>query len=428
MNPVSPKGTSTGRRVAAVAIGVGAGQALVAAASPLLTRLYDPEEIGVLAIYSAIVATIVPAASFRYETAIPLPRREDDAANLFTAALIALLITAALVLGALILWGESRTRDRLGVSPQMSLAIPAGVVVAGSYQALSLLGVRREAFVPLGASRAVQGGSQALVQSALGVANAGVPGLVGGDLIGRSLSSVFLGWKVHPLSSIRLAGWANLKAQVRRYWRFPVFGTWSALANSAGLHLSPFLVALTYGPRAAGWYAIGQRVMGLPTTIVGQGAAQVYLSDAANEVRVSIERLAALFSQTLKRMTLLGGLVFVPVFLLAPAVFPRLFGENWATAGEIVQVSVPMFFAQFVVVPVSNTLNVLERQDLQLGWDLTRLGVSVGVFLIARTTDLPLITGIGLFSASMTASYVALVLLIQMVLRRRTSRGSSDQE
>ena len=58
-------------------------QAISIAVSPILTRLYKPEDFGLYAIFVAIITIIGTIASGRYELAIILPKKEEDAINIF---------------------------------------------------------------------------------------------------------------------------------------------------------------------------------------------------------------------------------------------------------------------------------------------------------------------------------------------------------
>ena len=48
-------------------------QVVLILSSLIITRLYTPEDFGILAIFTALVAQTIVCASFRYEWAIPLP-------------------------------------------------------------------------------------------------------------------------------------------------------------------------------------------------------------------------------------------------------------------------------------------------------------------------------------------------------------------
>lgn len=79
--------SSFARSVAVLAGGTAAGQAIVVLASPIITRLYTPEDFGVLAVYSSLLGILSTVAALRYELAIPLSEKDEDAAALLKIAM-----------------------------------------------------------------------------------------------------------------------------------------------------------------------------------------------------------------------------------------------------------------------------------------------------------------------------------------------------
>ena len=63
-------------------------QSIPIAISPILTRIYTPEEFGVYAIFLAIVTIFGTIISGRYELAIMLPKKDEDAINIFALGLV----------------------------------------------------------------------------------------------------------------------------------------------------------------------------------------------------------------------------------------------------------------------------------------------------------------------------------------------------
>ena len=57
-------------------------QLIPIAIAPILTRLYSPEEFGLLAIFISLAAIFSPIASLRYELSILLPKSNSDAKDL----------------------------------------------------------------------------------------------------------------------------------------------------------------------------------------------------------------------------------------------------------------------------------------------------------------------------------------------------------
>ena len=90
------------RNVTVLAGGTAFAQILTILASPLISRLYSPDELGMFAVYVSIYSVIVSVASWRYEVAIPLPEADKIAANLLILC-TGILISSSVITG-IVLW------------------------------------------------------------------------------------------------------------------------------------------------------------------------------------------------------------------------------------------------------------------------------------------------------------------------------------
>ena len=80
-------------------------QSIGYAVAPVITRLYTPEEIGEFAFFQRIVILIATLATARYELALPLPKKDQQAFQLFRFSIKLTLITTLLSIGAALLYG-----------------------------------------------------------------------------------------------------------------------------------------------------------------------------------------------------------------------------------------------------------------------------------------------------------------------------------
>jgi O-antigen/teichoic acid export membrane protein len=76
-------------------------QVITVVAAPFLSRLYNGEQFGVLALYMSISSLFILVAAARYEVAIVLPDEENKAHNLVALSLF--IITAMTVLSFIII-------------------------------------------------------------------------------------------------------------------------------------------------------------------------------------------------------------------------------------------------------------------------------------------------------------------------------------
>jgi len=415
-------GGSFFRSVLVLAGGAALGQGLAVLASPLLTRLYAPSDLGTLAAYTSILSIPVVIASLCYDLAIPLPVEDKTAAALLVLSLgIALGMT---ILVALLVWllGDSIIAriNTPALGPYLWL-VPVGFLGMAIYRALNQWAVRKQAFERIAQTKLTQSLSMVVTQLGFGLLHLAPLGLLVGDLLGRIAGSGSLGslaWR-QIKTEVGSLSRADLGQALARYRRFPLLSSGSILLNSAGLQLPPLLLAGLYGPEIAGWFSLSQRVIGVPSTLVGQAVAQVYLGTAARLARKDIRALHTLFLRTAQRLALIGVAPLALLALCGPWLFAFLFGEPWREAGVYVRLLSTMLLLQLVAAPLSYTLSILERQDLQLAWDAGRLLAVVGGFALARGLEWPAQTAVLLYGGLMFIAYAVLLVLSNYAIGSR---------
>lgn len=411
------------RAITTVASGTAFAQALTILAAPVLTRLYSPEDFGTLAVFATLFGVIGAIACLRYEAALPVAEREETAANLLALVAACALLTAAVAAVLLAVLDEAALARRFNapaLAPLLWL-LPPGLLLVGLYNGLSFWAVRKRLFGSLARTRVAQGVGQVGIQVSLGLLALAPIGLVLGQIAGQSAGiGTFLRhfWK-HDRDALRLIAPRRMLEAARRYRRFPLLAGPAAMLNSISRLSPPLLVAVLYGPVVAGGFALAHRLLIMPMRLLGQATAQVYLGEAPVLAREDPTRLRRLFSSLTMRLFWLGLGPAALIVLAGPWLAVVAFGPPWADAGRAMQGLVLMAFAQFVVSPISQTLIVFERQDIQVAWDGARvLGIAF-VFWIAWLLQWSwLITTIA-FSVVMASAYIALYVIARHLISER---------
>jgi O-antigen/teichoic acid export membrane protein len=111
------------------------------------------------------------------------------------------------------------------------------------------------------------------------------------------------------------------------------------------------------------------------------------------------------------------------LLLAGPGLFALVFGDPWRISGEYARLLAPMFLVQFAIMPLSQTLNALERQDYQLVWDGARLGLVVLTLLLANTLGVSASVSIAFYGAVMFAAYLGLAVISERAIVARFPDG-----
>lgn len=235
----------------ALATGSAASQALIVLASPLLTRLYTPEDFGLLAVFSALLGFFSVASCLRYELAIPIARTSSAALNTIAIAFGINAIVAFSIVVTLVplrkevaaLFSAPDLADHLWL-------LPVGVVFVGLYRIFTFWSVREKSFGLLARTKLTQAIGGIATQISCGVLSQGPFGLILGQIIGQSIGAISLGRNLlrhatkvqYRLRSRRIA------ATAKRYIRFPKYDFPAALIDTLAVNLPQFMLALLFSP------------------------------------------------------------------------------------------------------------------------------------------------------------------------------------
>ena len=350
--------------------GTAFAQALSVLVAPILTRLYAPDAFGSAAVFASITTIIVVVACLRYELAIMLPARDEDAANLLAASLCAALLIAGLSGVLVLVAGEPIVRilNAPGLAPYLGL-VPLSVLASGAFLALNYWNLRTRHFGRLsiagaGGSVVTRGGE--LCMGALGHGEAG--GLLGARVLGSAVVAVALGgltWRDDHglfLGNVRLR---RVSHSFRRYLKFPLVGAWGALMNSVAWQLPTMVLSVFFSQTVVGYYALANRIIQLPMALIGGAVAQVFFQ-RASEAHGKEDGLATTVEMVLQMLVAVALFPALSLAIAGPEIFGAAFGQTWSEAGTYAQILSVWLFFWFLFSPLSTVFAILERQELGL--------------------------------------------------------------
>jgi O-antigen/teichoic acid export membrane protein len=388
-------------------------------AAPILARIYTPADFGVLALFMSLLALINAVNSLRFEFAIPVAK--GDAISFLTglAGLAALAITAVVMcvtigLGGAGVWSAMKAPQL----HQFGWLVPLAALAIGLNQLLTSWAVREHAYKLIARTRLMRAIYQLAAQFSIPLIYPGPVGLLVGYVLGQAGGSV-------PLVSLVVSRRWRLSARTlpsrvwraaRRYRRFPLFSMPAGLLNTAGVQVPTFLLAAYYGTQVVGWFGLTQRLIGIPVVLIGQSVAQVYFGNAAKLYREQPAALRGFFEKTARGLTMMAIAPTIVLLLAGRQIFGLVLGSSWVEAGHYAQALSVVMLGQLVVTPLSQTFNIVERQDLSMVWSAARLILVCAPLVYCGLTGRAPIVAMWGFAAGSCASYWLLFRMIKRVL------------
>jgi len=420
-----------GRHVLVLTGGTIIARALAVLVSPILTRIYQPADFGVLSVFFSMVTATVTASSLNYEAAIPLPKDDEFGLNVMGVS-FAVLFLATLLSGAVVIF-SARPLTQLLHTPQLERylwLLPFSLLGGGTFQILNSWSIRVQAFRSLAKRRIIQSVAQVITQLCVPLLMRGPFGLLLGDSVGRaggSLELAFSAKKYAEEHQLHMSAKKLAEAAIR-YKRFPVFGTASVLVHAGFWVLPALLITRFYGLQEAGWYGLVSQILVIGAGLLGLAIAQVYYGNAAQLAHTSPTQLRSLFLRTSRAAFLLGVVPFALLIFVGPQLFGLVFGPKWIEAGRYAQLLSVPFLIVLTVGPVFPTLTILERQDWQFGVDLLGTLLMAFTMFYAHHLGLSGRWAIAAYGVSLLANYIALFGLALMAIRRHCRQQPRPSE
>lgn len=407
-----------GRNVVTLMTGSTLAQAIPVAISPILTRLYGPKDFGLLALFVSLTTIFGTIANGRYELAVMLPESDEDAMSVAAlGAAIALGLSIALMVVICILNGQiSHALGNESIGPWLYL-VPLTVFFIGLFNVLNYFNNRLKNYKHIAQANVYKSLVLITVQMLVGVLKAGAIGLIAGQV----LSSVFANMKLlkNTLATVDVRAVVKLeriRAVAWRYRNFPKYSMPAALANTLAQNLTNILISLYYSVATLGFYSLTQRMLGMPSSLMGTSISQVFFQQATEE-RQQTGKAVVTFDRTLRKLVLLSVPAFFLVYFLAEDVFALIFGEKWRIAGTYAKILVPLYGVRFIVSAVTTINSVFEEQLVSLIWQIVLLLLATGIIIGGGYYHLDFKEFLWIFSISLSIHYVILLVFLYKVSR-----------
>lgn len=347
---------------------------------PFITRLYTPDDFGVLATFIAIMSIVSIIANFRYELAIVLPKYDNQAKVILFLALCFTLIIS--VLSIIIL---NLISDKLSEKENIRgylYVIPLSILFIGTYQAFNYWAIRKKNFLLIAKTKFSQVFSMLIAH--LSLYKLGSSGLIIGQLLNQIMGSYKLYTYTQKNNKLKIPSFKRVKWALYKYRNLPKFNLIGSLLDNASARSPIFLLTIYFSPSHAGLYSIADRMLTLPIQLIGRSLASVYYAEAPKAYRE--KELGNLTFQIYEKTVALAFPITILVMLSSPNIFSIVFGSKWEVAGYYASILSILMYITFIASPIGSAYTILEKQNLWAFFQLlifivSILAIYIGIYL-----------------------------------------------
>ena len=351
------------RNVLTLMTGTTIAQAIPIAISPILTRIYTPEDFGVFALFVAIVGFLAIIASGRYEQAIIATKYDKYAINIFVFSLMLICCTSIFSFIIILLFKEEILKllgnNLLG---NWLYVVPLTVFFVALFNLLTVYNNRTKHYQDIAKATIVKSLVLASAQIVIGFVKNGFGGLIIGQVLAQFFANLKLACNITKekalFSSISLK---SIFALAKKYTNFPRYNMPHALLGNISSNLPIYIFTPFFGSIIVGKYSLALMVVLAPMSLIATSTAKVYNQKLAelynNKEDIYIFTLE--ITKSLLKKILAPFVIFVA---FAPQIFSIVFGSLWVDSGKYIQIMSLYLILNLVVSTIAYVPSLLGLQ------------------------------------------------------------------
>lgn len=341
-------------------------QVILLLVSPILTRLYSPEEFALFGLFLSLLGCVVPAINGKLDAALVVAESDDDSKYLLHAGLIT-NISFAVVLGLalLVVLALNLEASWLADLGAWVLSVPAGASLSGILYLYYGRNNRGKQYTKTANAKLILATFTAILSVIFGYLS--VPnGLIPAYFFSLLLAVALILPNLIPFTLPDAQFFFTAYASFKKYIRFPKYSASTGVLDGMTAALPMLFLSHYFALEVAGYFALISRIIIAPLSLLSIAISQVHLRRMSELVRVGgMLRYMATVSCALFAVALTFAVFSA---FIAPHLFADIFGEEWADAGPILEVLSASIAIKFMVSTLSASLWVTNGNRLEGSW------------------------------------------------------------
>jgi len=331
--------------------GTAIAQAVTLLISPILSRLYTPEDFGLFAFYMSIVAVFALISTFRYEMAVLIPKEEMVSVNIVYLSFVIDFLLCIFLLIVIVILGLT-IPDRFSINQLLKIwlfILPVLVFLLGSGNVFQHWFNRQKKYKILATAKIIRSVGINGLTLIIGITGAGALGLFMGNLFGIVLFNLYFIVKIYYIdrNKFNFLDKSTLIPLAKQYKDLPLVNTPQSLMETFQINGIIYLLKIFFNSTIIGWYSFAMRILQAPMWLIVTSIAQVFYKEASENYQSGIN-IKNTVIKTVKMTALVGLPALIVLVSAGPPLFTFIFGHQWTEAGVYAQILAPWLYFDFI--------------------------------------------------------------------------------
>ncbi|MGC9375941.1 MAG: lipopolysaccharide biosynthesis protein [Bacteroidales bacterium] len=352
---------------------------------PILTRIYTPEDFGFFAIYLSIANIISTIATGRFELAIMLPEKKENAIAIVKGIFRIALVFSFLILILLLIVKNTQNRLSEFIHPFYFYFLPLRIFTIAFANVFTQWYTREKKFKLQAKIKIYKSGSNAVINIFIGLFYyIKSLGLFFGHIVSQVLQVILFALKFYRQEKVSLKNTKSetIKKELKENRNFPFFSAPMGFLNAISSDILIYVLNLFYSTTLVGFYTNANKVINYPLSLISQSFTSVFyqkINESNKKVKLY---LISYFSNFV-----IASVAMIPVIFWGEEIFGFVLGSDWEIAGSIAKYLAPLTIAGFAMRSVSNIFSLTRKNGILLIWQIVYLAIILIMILISKSED-----------------------------------------
>lgn len=342
-------------------------QAIGLAVYPVLTRLYAPEDFGVLNLFLSIGGIFILLATLDYQQAIVLPKEEEHGSAVVHLCLLIALLVSGVVLISVPFADSISELFKTPALGKWYFLLPLYILVMSGWNILNYWYIRHAEYNRNSGYQVMQSSLGAGMKIGLGYGGYLQGGMIVSSVVApliALMTSCMLAWKKH-IRSLLHYDQETIREVATTYRKFPIYSFPSSMLNMLSAQLPILLLTPVFGNTKIGLFTMALLLGFAPLSMISKTLSQTLYQHTVDKLHAQqdIRPIYRRFSSWLL-------IAIVPTFTLLWLILPQLttllLGKEWEETGYILRWMLPWLAANTMTASTGFLAGIFFKQNIEL--------------------------------------------------------------
>lgn len=363
------------------------------ALSPLLSRIYAPEDFGLFTLYIQTLSPLIVLGGSSLFLLLPKMKDAEVARNVFQISTF-LSISVCLIVLLFVVFG-------LGSSIYLHILWPyiiVGILLSNIRGFFHFESLAEESFTQNSKAKIAESVVGSSANVGLGFLGFTTYGLIVGNMIGQLTFLIYF-LRKYASRFVLYCSYVGFNRYIdffRCFRRHFLFQTMNHLLEYLLVLFFSLLVTKLTSIRELGYFAFSYKIVSTPLNLIAEYFSQAALGRVSD---FKLDRDRKLFFLKTSIFLVIPSFMCIVIFYFwGPSIFKMIFGEHWEYSGHIAKSYILAIVSTFFVKCFQYFPNVKNRHEIYTFFSVVVFGLPIGMLLFAQWRGIDFISSLEILS------------------------------